>query len=218
MLNGISRGPSSKKEYFDLGANVFAENRILLSRLFSVCFLLLFFFTEPKLDDTVWEALLFFSGLVLVGIATVGRLWCSLYISGRKSTELVIHGPYSMCRHPLYFFSFLGVIGLGLSTEVISLAILLTFIFVFSYQSVIRSEEYFLEDKFADRFRSYREAVPRFFPKWRGHKELESLEVAPRIFLRSVSEALWFAGLVGLLEFLEAVKALTSAPSYFQLY
>jgi protein-S-isoprenylcysteine O-methyltransferase Ste14 len=87
---------------------MFAENRILISRLFALCFLLLFFFAEPKLDDTVWEALLFFVGLLLVGIATVGRLWCSLYISGRKSAELVMDGPYSICRHPLYFFPYLG--------------------------------------------------------------------------------------------------------------
>ena len=110
------------------------------------------------------------------------------------------------------------MIGLGLSSEVVSLTILLTFSFVFSYQRVIQSEEFFLEDKFGDRFRSYCAAVPRFLPNLRGHKELESLEVSPRIFFRSVSEALWFAGLVGLLEFLEAVKALTGVPSYFQLY
>ena len=151
---------------------MFAENRVLLSRLFAVCFLLLFFFTEPKLEDTVWEAILFFSGLVLVGIATVGRLWCALYISGRKSAELVIDGPYSMSRNPLYFFSLLGVIGLGLSSEVVSLTILLTFSFVFSYQRVIQSEEFFLEDKFGDRFRSYCAAVPRFLPNWLGHNRV----------------------------------------------
>jgi hypothetical protein len=90
--------------------------------------------------------------------------------------------------------------------------------FVVSYRGVIQSEERFLEDKFGDRFRSYCAAVPRFLPNWRGRKEVEALEVSPQIFLRSVSEALWFAGLVGLLEFLEAVKVSTGTPIYFQLY
>jgi len=73
------------------------------------------------------------------------------------------------------------------------------FQFCCSLPEVIQSEEHFL-------------------PNWRGHKKLDSLEVFTRIFLRSVSEALRFAGLVGVLEFLEAVKALTGVPYYFQLH
>jgi protein-S-isoprenylcysteine O-methyltransferase Ste14 len=104
---------------------MFVNNRIFISRLFALVFLLLFIFTEPKLEDSAWEAILFFAGLILVGIATVGRLWCSLYISGRKSAELVVEGPYSICRHPLYLFSLLGVTGLGLASEVVCFAALL---------------------------------------------------------------------------------------------
>ena len=197
---------------------MFSKNRILISRIFAIAFLLIFLFSEPLLEDTGWEALLFLFGLILVGIATVGRLWCGLYISGRKSSTLVIHGPYSVSRNPLYFFSFLGAIGLGLATEIITLALLLSFSFLLSYRAVIRTEERFLEDKFGDSFRSYCATVPRFLPKWCQLNELETLDVAPKIFLRSVSEALWFAGLVGLLEFIEALKALIGVPSYFYFY
>ena len=197
---------------------MFSNNRILISRIFAVIFLLIFFFSEPALENTGWEALLFLFGLILVGFATVGRLWCSLYISGRKSSQLVIHGPYSVSRNPLYFFSFLGAIGLGLATEIITLALVLSFSFLFSYRSVIHSEERFLENTFGDSFRSYCATVPRFLPKWSQHNELETLEVAPKIFLRSVYEALWFAGLVGLLEFLEGIKELIDIPSLFHLY
>ena len=197
---------------------MFSNNRILISRIFAVIFLLIFFFSEPALENTAWEALLFLFGLILVGIATVGRLWCGLYISGRKSSQLVIHGPYSASRNPLYFFSFLGAIGLGLATEMITLALVLSFSFFLSYQAVMRSEERFLEDKFGDSFRSYCATVPRFLPKWRQLNDLETLDVAPKIFLRSVSEALWFAGLVGLLEFMEGMKELINVPSLFHLY
>ena len=199
-------------------ADMFSNNRILISRIFAFIFLLIFFFSEPALENTGWEALLFLFGLILVGIATVGRLWCSLYISGRKSSRLVIHGPYSVSRNPLYFFSFLGVIGLGLATEIITLALFLSFSFLLSYRLVIHSEERFLENTFGDSYRSYCATVPRFLPKWSQHIELGTLEVAPKIFLRSVYEALWFAGLVGLLEFLEGMKELIDIPSLFQLY
>ena len=114
--------------------------------------------------------------------------------------------------------AFLGVIGLGLATEVITFALLLSFFFLLSYRAVILSEERFLKDKFGDSFRSYCATVPRFLPEWSRYNELERLEVSPKIFLRSVSEALWFAGLVGLVEFLEAIKGLMSVPSYFYFY
>ena len=119
----------------------------------------------------------------------------------------------------LYIFSsFLGVIGLGLATEIITLALLLSFSFLLSYRTVIRTEERFLEDKFGDSFRSYCATAPRFLPRWRQLNDLETLDVAPKIFLRSISEALWFAGLVRLLELVEALKALTGVPSYFYFY
>jgi hypothetical protein len=110
------------------------------------------------------------------------------------------------------------VIGLGLATEIITLTLVLSFSFLFSYRSVIHSEERFLENTFGDSFRSYCATVPQFLPKWSQHNELETLEVAPKIFLRSVYEALWFAGLVGLLEFLEGIKELIEIPSLFHLY
>ena len=39
-----------------------------------------------------------------------------LYVGGRKNAELVTTGPYSMMRNPLYFFSLLGVAGVGAQT------------------------------------------------------------------------------------------------------
>ncbi len=72
---------------------MFSNNRILISRIFALVFLLIFLFSKPALENTAWEAILFLFGLILVGIATAGRLWCGLYISGRKNSQLVIHGP-----------------------------------------------------------------------------------------------------------------------------
>ena len=41
------------------------------------------------------------AGILLILTAIVGRAWCSLYIGGRKKSELVQEGPYSLCRNPL---------------------------------------------------------------------------------------------------------------------
>lgn len=58
------------------------------------------------------STILFLLGLLLVGVATVGRLWCSLYISGHENSELITTGPYSLSRNPLYFFSLPGFAGI----------------------------------------------------------------------------------------------------------
>lgn len=40
-------------------------------------------------------------GLVAIMVCVLGRAWCSLYIGGRKTQEIVASGPYSLCRNPL---------------------------------------------------------------------------------------------------------------------
>ena len=100
-----------------------AYYRTRLSQLFGLLFILLVMFTGKKLDLVAPEisGVLFLIGCALVGIAIVGRLWCAQYIAGYKDNTLVREGPYSMCRNPLYFFSFLGTIGVGLCTESLTL-------------------------------------------------------------------------------------------------
>lgn len=59
-------------------------------------------YVEGGFWDTTWEVLSF----VFLLVAALGRVWTSAYISGRKNHELVVNGPYSLTRNPLYFFSF----------------------------------------------------------------------------------------------------------------
>ncbi len=151
------------------------------------------------------SSLLFLAGLVLVGIATVGRLWCSLYISGRKDTELTTAGPYSITRNPLYFFSFLGFIGLGLATETVSVAVGFAVVFLFGYQPVIQREEEFLRLRFGQAFSDYCARTPRFFPRFEGLREPEQYTVNPRLFRRTMGDVLWFIWLVGAIELVEAL-------------
>ncbi|MGB4295037.1 MAG: hypothetical protein WBJ16_05340 [Smithellaceae bacterium] len=56
------------------------------------------------------SSILFLMGAVLVGVASMGRLWCSLYIAGYKAEILVTEGPYSITRNPLYFLVYWGLL------------------------------------------------------------------------------------------------------------
>ena len=90
--------------------------RTKLSQALAVIFILVFAFSNNALERTypAIPGVMMLAGCTLVGIATVGRLWCALYIAGYKTDKLITSGPYSMCRNPLYFFSLLGGIGVGL--------------------------------------------------------------------------------------------------------
>lgn len=52
--------------------------------------------------------------LKIVACVLIG-FWSILYIGGRKNQMIMQDGPYSMCRHPLYLFSTIGVFGFGLA-------------------------------------------------------------------------------------------------------
>ena len=102
-----------------MAARGFAERaRTLLIRLTLVGGLVLL-----VLSDSYWRGtgslltLLFPLGIFLAAIGAIGRLWCSVYISGYKTNRLITSGPYAMCRNPLYFFSLIGVVGVALVTE-----------------------------------------------------------------------------------------------------
>ena len=186
-------------------ASFFATHRILVSRLFGVAFLLLVLATESAHDGHALEPALFLAGLVLVGIATVGRLWCSLYISGYKDAELIAAGPYSISRNPLYLFSLLGFAGIGLATETITLGIALPLIAAIGYPAVIRREETELRARFGPVFEEYCARTPRFFPDFGKFSEPASYVVNPRLFRRTMFDVIWFVWFVGIVELVEAL-------------
>lgn len=188
-----------------LVTDFFAAHRILVSRVFSLLFFFALLVTESRLEGHFVTPALFLLGLVLVGIATVGRLWCSLYISGYKNAELVTAGPYSLSRNPLYFFSFLGFIGLGFATETLTFPLVLAMTFGIAYPLIIAREERFLGGKFGDAFTAYAARTPRFFPRLTGLVEPESWSVNPRLFRRTMGDVLWFVWLVGIIELVEAL-------------
>lgn len=108
------------------------------------------------------------SAFTLVAIAAVGRIWVSAYVSGRKNKELVVEGPYSIVRNPLYLFSMLGFIGAGLAFEQLTFAALFVLLFMATHLPTIFMEEQFLHEKFGQQFDDYVRTVPRLLPRsWR---------------------------------------------------
>ena len=194
--------------------------RILKTRLFAVIPVLILLFTRSAWEQKapLITSVLFITGLHLAGIAAVGRLWCSLYIAGHKDSKLIQQGPYSLCRNPLYFFSFLGAVGVGMSTETLKVPLLLGVSFLLYYPSVIRKEEVKLREMFPDEFDQYCARVPRFFPHHIAFEEPKSCKVNPQIYRRHIFSALWFVLIVGWLEFFEELHEMGFIPVYFHFY
>ncbi|MDX8491126.1 isoprenylcysteine carboxylmethyltransferase family protein [Mesorhizobium sp. VK22B] len=108
-----------------------------------------------------------FMGFAFVVICVAGRCWASLYIGGRKNRELITTGPYKYTRNPLYFFSSLGLAGIGLTFGSLAIA---AFYFLFGYlvfAYVSARESIALDGLFGDAYREYCHEVPAFFPRLR---------------------------------------------------
>lgn len=132
------------------------------------------------------------AGMLLIIAAVLGRAWCSLYIGGRKSSELVDTGPYSVSRNPLYLFSMLGVVGVGAQSGSLLLGPILSLAVWLVFRRVIGHEEALLLKVFGKPFSCYCERVPRFGPRFGAWMSPESLVVSPGAVWRTVRDAIPF--------------------------
>ena len=169
-------------------------------------------------ESSLLSDLLFATGLLLVGVATVGRLWCSLYICGYKTNTLVTAGPYSVCRNPLYLFSLLGGAGVGLATETLTVTLILLVAFALYYPLVILAEERRLRATHGDDFERYAARTPRFWPSFAEIEEPEEYVVKPRRLRKAIFDAMGFIWMAGILEVIEALHEHNALPVFFRLY
>lgn len=193
------------------------RHRIALSRLLVAAVIGLIAVSGSHWDEhspVMGDGLMAF-GLVLIGLATVGRLWCNLYIVGYKNQTLLTTGPYSISRNPLYFFSALGGIGVGLATKTMFFGVLIASIFALTYRGVIRTEERRLAHLHGERWAAYELSVPRFFPRFGRLVEPAGYLVHPRLFRRHLLDALWFVWAAGLMELLAGMRSAGWLPTYF---
>jgi protein-S-isoprenylcysteine O-methyltransferase Ste14 len=144
--------------------------------------------TAPVLTGTTAHTIILGAGVIALVVAIVGRAWCSLYIGGRKKSEIVQLGPYSVSRNPLYVFSFLGAFGMGAQTGSLILAGLFTAIAMAVFLATVRREEAWLLGTFGEDYRRYRASTPRFWPRWSGWRDKPALTVAPEYFLTTLRD------------------------------
>lgn len=176
-----------------------------LSRVFAVFWLTAAFLTLPYGFATGWHEASELTGFLLLITAALGRIWCLAYIAGRKNRELCQDGPYSLCRNPLYFFSFVGVVGFSLAIQNVILGAIAAVAFLLYYSAVIRGEEKRLRTLHDREFDSYHACVPRFWPRLAMPTRKESLVLNLGPFTRGLREVFLFPAAIVLADALEWV-------------
>jgi protein-S-isoprenylcysteine O-methyltransferase Ste14 len=133
------------------------------------------------------------AGFLFVAVACLGRIWCSLFIAGHKDEVLVTNGPYASCRHPLYSFSVLGALGLGLTSRSALLCLLVVVLIAALLVYAASCEEQFLADAFPEEFAAYLVATPnKWIPKSGRGALPAGLDVRPAVFWKAFPDAASF--------------------------
>ena len=175
---------------------ILEKNRVILSWAFVVIMVVMMAIVKSRwtIGNVVSESFLF-CGIALALIGCIGRIWCSLFISGHKTTNLVVVGPYGVCRNPLYFFSAIGAFGVALGCGTFLIPVVVAVCFAAYYPLIMRAEERRLLEIHGEAFRLYCQEVPRFLPRLGSLYLPDSYEIRPRIVLNALIQAtcfVWF--------------------------
>jgi protein-S-isoprenylcysteine O-methyltransferase Ste14 len=182
------------------------RHRRWLHGFFWPAFCLTVVMTKPSIDNAVIHKLIGIVGYALVTAAAVGRLWCSLYIRGRKSKELCQEGPYSICRNPLYVSAFLGGMGIAVVSNRAALMIVFPALFAAYYLLVIKAEEKRLTALYGEEYEAYRAVVPRIIPRFGIYRTPMTVAVTPEHYLRGIVKSMGYFWIVFALQLVESMK------------
>ncbi|MFM7051565.1 MAG: methyltransferase family protein [Planctomycetota bacterium] len=164
--------------------------RLLVSRVAIVLVAVCALFTSHAWDEHgAVDSALSAAGDFLLIAGCIGRIWCAAHIAGRKNRELVDVGPFSICRNPLYFFTFLALVGAGLAFESLTIAALFATVFFLTHWPTILREERFLTAAFGEAYERYLARVPRFVPNPRLYRGTPEITIGTAAFTRAMLEA-----------------------------
>jgi protein-S-isoprenylcysteine O-methyltransferase Ste14 len=183
------------------------KRRILVIRLVFLAALPLLLLVQPRvaIGSFAHEAIEAV-GLMLLLVGVLGRLWSILYVGSVKNRELMRSGPYSMTRNPLYFFSTIGMTGIGLMLGAVFFAVLLGGL-TFAILHVTASREAsFLRATFGEAYLAYERDVPFFWPDPRLYKSTDTVSFSSRALRNTLFDALGFLIAIPIVELIDALK------------
>jgi protein-S-isoprenylcysteine O-methyltransferase Ste14 len=203
---GIPFGRKNKRSHKKAAVE---RHRRWLHGFFWPVFFLTVVLTKASIDNPAIDGLIEIVSYTLVTAAVVGRLWCSLYIRGRKSKDLIQDGPYSICRNPLYVSSFLGGMGIAVASGRAALMIVFPALFCVYYFFVIKSEEKKLLELYGKEYEAYCAAVPRLIPRFGSYRTPTAVAVTPDQYLHGIVKSMGYFWILFALQLIESLKAVS---------
>lgn len=185
--------------------------RIRLLQAGGGAFAALALFAGPAIGDGAHEAIEM-TGVGLVLACVAGRMWSILYIGARKNDDLVTTGPYSMTRNPLYFFSTVGVAGVGLMLGSFVMAGALALVAWLALGYTAGREAAYLRSLFGAAYDDYARVTPMFWPKPSLYREPPQASFSPRALRRTFLDGLVFLLVFPLVELIELAQAAGYLP------
>jgi protein-S-isoprenylcysteine O-methyltransferase Ste14 len=134
-------------------AQIARRIRVPLSFAFTALYLWL---AQPAIFSILLGCIFVVLGLFLRALAS-GHV--------KKNQELSTGGPYGYTRNPLYLGSLILAAGFAIAARSWAIIVMMLIFFVVIYVPVIRGEEAFLRQRFAE-FDHYARSVPRLLPKF----------------------------------------------------
>lgn len=189
----------------------------LATRLFFAAVLVAITFTASAWNPYAIAVMLVI-GYSLVRVAIIGRAWTALYLIGNKKFTLVTVGPYAMCRNPLYFFTFLGLIGIGFAAGSLFVVVLIGAWFAVYYPFVIRKEERTLRALHGEAFSTYRTSTPPFFPRLMALRDTAEWSVLPGKVRQTTKDYVWMVWGLGFVQLIAFLHFQGILPTYLHIY
>ena len=195
------------------------RKRLLVVQGLSIAAIASLLFSRPAWDEaSPLHEFVEMLGFVLILIGIFGRLWSILYIGGRKNSELAARGPYSITRNPLYFFSTIGALGIGLMFGSIMVAAVLGVCTYAVLGMTARKEEAFLRNKFGAAFEAYVARTPRFCPNPWLYCDERQHTFSTKALRRTFFDGLYFLAVFPAIEAIEYFQVIGYLPTYFWLF
>lgn len=156
----------------------FAEKRVFFNRILGLFLIALIYFSPTinlnsinmeNYNTSLWNI----SGMILMVLGAIGRIWASLFIEGHKTKKVISDGPYSFIRHPLYLFSLMILLSLFLAIKSVFIGLYLLTMFILFHIPTVLNEERVLTELHGGDYMQYKNRVSRFIPNIFIYKKVE---------------------------------------------
>jgi protein-S-isoprenylcysteine O-methyltransferase Ste14 len=107
---------------------------------------------------TTW----FYIGLIIYALGCIPYIISVVNFASAPSNEPIVKGVYKLSRNPMYFFSALTLLGIGIGCASWFMIMLIILHTAINHLTVLAEESY-CSEKYGKSYREYMKNVPRYF-------------------------------------------------------